>query len=77
MAKEFSIAVAKDNLSEVVREAERTGAVRLTRRGKPVAVVLSEKEYHRLRNGSSRVNWTAVSIDTKRWRFDREQANER
>lgn len=77
MAKEFSIAEAKNNFSEVVYEAERTGTVRLTRRGKPVAVVLSEKEYDRLRNVRSPAKWTALSIDTKRLRFNRDEANER
>ena len=44
----FSIAEARDHLSEVVRLAEDEGPVELTRRGRPVAVVVSRDEYLRL-----------------------------
>ena len=53
MSKAYSIAEARNQLSRVVHEAESTGEVQLTRRGKPVAVVLSMDEYRRL-NGSPR-----------------------
>lgn len=44
----YSIAEARDNLTSIVRDVERTMAVELTRRGKPVAVILSIDEYRRL-----------------------------
>lgn len=44
----FSIAEARNHLSEVVRLAEDEGPVELTRRGRPVAVVVSRDEYLRL-----------------------------
>lgn len=44
----FSLAEARDNLTAIVRDVEMTSAVELTRRGKPVAVILSIDEYHRL-----------------------------
>ncbi|HEY2404379.1 MAG TPA: type II toxin-antitoxin system Phd/YefM family antitoxin [Polyangiaceae bacterium] len=49
MAKEYSIADARRNLPGVVNAVEAGGEVRLTRRGKPVAVMVSVDEYERLR----------------------------
>lgn len=48
MRKQYSIAAAKDNLPGIVHEVEQNGPVELTRRGKPVAVLLSVEEYERL-----------------------------
>ncbi|MCZ7663092.1 MAG: type II toxin-antitoxin system Phd/YefM family antitoxin [Thermoleophilia bacterium] len=48
MGREYSIAEARNHLSQVVRLAEHEGAVELTRRGKPVAVVVSRDEFLRL-----------------------------
>ena len=58
--KQYSIAEAKNKLSQVVHEAEGDGQVGLTRRGKPVVVVLSFAEYQRLRGGDSRPLWKAI-----------------
>lgn len=44
----YSVAEAKNQLPALIHQAEKTGLVRLTRRGKPVAVLLSQKEYSRL-----------------------------
>jgi len=44
-----SIAEARNNLARLVHVAEDGEPVRLTRRGKPVAVILSLTEYERLR----------------------------
>ena len=46
---ETSIAEAKTQLTRLIHQAERGEAVHITRRGKPVAVLLSEDEYARLR----------------------------
>ena len=48
MSKTYSIAQARQNLPKLVHEAEAGTSIELTRRGKPVAVVLSLTEYHRL-----------------------------
>jgi prevent-host-death family protein len=48
MAKQYSVAEAREKLSHVIQEAEQGAAVELTRRGKPVAVVLSLDAYERL-----------------------------
>lgn len=49
MTKRYSIAEARANLPAVVDEAAAGGGVELTRRGKPVAVMLSIEEAAELR----------------------------
>jgi prevent-host-death family protein len=51
MAKQYSIVQAKDHLPSLLRQVERGQAVELTRRGKPVAVVLSVQDFARLQSG--------------------------
>ncbi len=48
MARSYSIAEARDQLARLVHRAESGRAVELTRRGRPVAVLLSASEYERL-----------------------------
>jgi prevent-host-death family protein len=48
MTKEYSVSEAKAKLPGLVREAERGARLRLTRRGKVVAVVLGAHDYARL-----------------------------
>ena len=45
---DFSIAEAKSQFAHLVNQAESGKAVRITRRGRPVAVLMSEAEYERL-----------------------------
>lgn len=49
MPREFSIADARNQLPALVHSVESGPPVRLTRRGKPVAVLVSVEEYERLR----------------------------
>ncbi len=49
MPKQYSIAEARSNLPTIVDQAEAGQEVELTRRGKPVAVVISLRELARLR----------------------------
>lgn len=46
--EETSIREAKSSFIRLLREVEKGRAVRLTRRGKPVAVLLSDRQYERL-----------------------------
>jgi prevent-host-death family protein len=64
--KRYSIADARDHLARLVHEAERGTRVELTRRGRPVAVVLSLPAYERLTNGQRERPdfWSAY----ERWR---------
>ncbi|MCD6139305.1 MAG: type II toxin-antitoxin system Phd/YefM family antitoxin [Deltaproteobacteria bacterium] len=60
MQKQFSIAEAKNKLPALIHYVEKGPYVELTRRGKPVAVLLSIHEYERL----SRKHigfWSAIS----------------
>jgi prevent-host-death family protein len=46
--RDTSIKEAKSSLTSLLREVEKGRTVRLTRRGKAVAVLLSERQYERL-----------------------------
>ncbi len=60
MERQYSIAQARDHLAGIVHEVERGSPVELTRRGKPVAVILSLHEYRRLASEKKRDFWEAV-----------------
>jgi len=47
-SKSFSIAEARHDLAALVHQLDRQPRIQLTRRGKPVAVLLSVREYDRL-----------------------------
>ncbi len=49
MPRDVSIAEARNHLPALVHAVEEGPAVRLTRRGEPVAVLVSLAEYERLR----------------------------
>jgi prevent-host-death family protein len=51
MVKRYSIAEARDNFTGIVHEAESGDTVEVTRRGKPVAVLVARDEYERLTQG--------------------------
>ena len=54
MAKRYSIAEARSNLPTIVDQAEAGLEIELTRRGKPVAVVVSPRQLERLRGDRPR-----------------------
>ncbi len=60
MQKQFSIAEAKNRLPTIVHYVEKGPSVELTRRGKPVVVLLSIQEYERLSRKYTGF-WSAVS----------------
>jgi antitoxin Phd len=60
MQKQFSIAEAKNRLPTIVHYVEKGPYVELTRRGKPVAVLLSIQEYERLSRKYTGF-WNAIS----------------
>lgn len=49
MLKQVAIAEARDHFTSVVREVEKAAPIELTRRGRPVAVLMSIQEYRQLR----------------------------
>ena len=64
--KDVPITEAKNALTALVHQAEAGKPVRLTRRGRPVAVLMSEESYRRLQSGQGeqRDLWEFV----KQWR---------
>lgn len=48
MSKRYSIAEARHNLAALVHDLNKKGPIELTRRGEPVAVLLSLRDYQRL-----------------------------
>lgn len=58
MVKKYSIAEARDNFTSVVHEAEKGTTVELTRRGRPVAVLVGAADYERLSRKAPRF-WEA------------------
>jgi prevent-host-death family protein len=69
MSKSFSIAEAKNRLPELVRSAEQDETIQLTRRGKPVAVLLSAQRYERLQKGKVDF-WEAYLAFRQRYNLD-------
>ena len=47
--QEYSVAEARDRLAELIHEAEHGRPIRITRRGKRAAVLVSEEEFQRSR----------------------------
>lgn len=58
MSRRYSIAEARHDLAAIVHELEGRDFIELTRRGEPVAVMLSLREYRRLVAGRDRF-WDA------------------
>ena len=54
MSKRYSIAEARSNLPTIVDQAEAGAEVELTRRGKPVAVLISHRQLERVRSDRPR-----------------------
>jgi len=50
MPKSYSVAEARSRLAAIVKQVEAGVEVQLTRRGKPVAVLISHRQRERLRN---------------------------
>ncbi len=61
MPKSFSIAEARHDLAALVHQLDHQPRIQLTRRGKPVAVLLSVREYNRL-TAQTQGFWEAYTI---------------
>ena len=58
---EISVAEARNTLAQLIHRAESGEVVRISRRGKPVAVLVSKDEYERLEASVSKKDfWQAV-----------------
>lgn len=70
MDKTYSIAEARHDLASLVHEAETGKPVTLTRRGKPVAVLLSHGRYEELVE-KKRGYWSALRESDREHRRDK------
>ncbi len=70
MQKQFSISEAKNRLPTIIHYVEKGPYIKLTRRGKPVAVLMSIQAYERLSRKYTGF-WSAVS--EFRRKFDDEE----
>ncbi len=78
MERDYPIGRAKQGLPAIIHEVERTGRATITRRGRPVAVVLSIAELERIESFRRKaLEWSAATLDTRKFKFDREEANAR
>ena len=59
MEDQYTIAEAKNRLPSIIHAVEKGPSVKLTRRGRPVAVLLSIAEYDRL-NRKTGSFWSAL-----------------
>ena len=62
---EASIAEAKTQLTRLISQAELGEAVHITRRGKPVAVLVSESEYARLRQSETHRSFWELIVEMR------------
>jgi len=69
MLKSYSITEAKNHFTELVRGVENDSPIQLTRRGRPVAVLLSTREYERLQRGKIDF-WEAYIVFRERLESD-------
>ena len=60
MARRKTIAEARDNLARLIHEVEDGEPIEITRRGHPVAVLVSVEAMERLRSGKTGF-WEAVT----------------
>ncbi|MFN0074296.1 MAG: type II toxin-antitoxin system Phd/YefM family antitoxin [Chloroflexota bacterium] len=65
----YSIAEARNQLPKLVHDAEEIGPVALSRRGKPVAMIISCEEFELLRS-PRRTAWDVIQEFRSRPEFD-------
>lgn len=72
MSTKYSIAEARNKFASLIRDVEETAQpVEVTRRGEPVAVILSTKEYaHLLGQDEKRNFWQAYLEWRDKWQVD-------
>ena len=60
MMPSYSLAEARNRFAEIVHDLKRVQRITVTRRGRPVAVLISVEEYERLASGAAPF-WNAYS----------------
>lgn len=64
MKHQYTIAEAKNRLPSIIHLVEKGPSVKLTRRGRPVAVLISIEEYDRLHPQKGNL-WTSLQLVRK------------
>ena len=59
MTRQYSISEARNNLPNIVKDVEHGPSIELTRRGRPVAVLVSIDHFQRL-NSKRHDLWTGI-----------------
>lgn len=68
MTISYSIAEARNQFAALIRRVEEDDLVQVTRRGEPVAVILSQEEYDRLMTQRSKRDfWQAYQEYQETW----------
>ncbi|MFZ0545724.1 MAG: type II toxin-antitoxin system Phd/YefM family antitoxin [Candidatus Promineifilaceae bacterium] len=72
MLAKFSIAEARDKFASLIRDVEETAQpIEVTRRGQPVAVILSTEQYARLSGQEQKRDfWQAYLEWRDKWQVD-------
>lgn len=71
MTKQYSIAEARDQFASLIRDTEHD-QIHITRRGKPVAVILSIEEYERLQTKQTALDfWEVYEQWREAWAVDK------
>lgn len=65
MSERYSIAEAQDCFGQIIHDAENGKPIQITRRGNPVAIVLSLSEYQRLTSPNLRFGTALVEFRQK------------
>jgi prevent-host-death family protein len=60
MMPRYSIAEARNRFAEIVHDLKRVPHIEVTRRGRPVAILISIEEFERLRAGGASF-WSSYS----------------
>jgi len=66
MPAQYSIAEARDHLARIVHAVERGKPVELTRRGKPVAVLVSVNLYRRSRGAKNGIGFVQKLMEFRK-----------
>lgn len=73
MLRQIPLTEARDHFQRLVRDAESGETIQLTRRGQPVAVLLSTDEYARLRQTDQGVGFFEALMDFRqRYQLDQQ-----
>jgi prevent-host-death family protein len=66
MSRRYSIAKARENLAAILDELDHERTIEITRRGRPVAVLISKATFDQM-NSPRQGFWSAYEAFQRRW----------